>query len=179
MHIRIRPVFILKGLTKGLLLGVKQLIMTSAPSHVNQSLNWANCRWNKGLSKIKPSLTLKKHLNLNNVDLFNPILTTDKIPKDRRITRLLTNLDLLLQINKVNFQDTFRHMQPVPARLVKTGQQSQNTHYQVTLLPIPCHIHLNLGILNVYHWVWDCFFGKQNSKCYQPNTQSKYPKLVS
>lgn len=36
MHIRFRPVFILEGLTAGLPLGVKQLIVTSAPSGVNE-----------------------------------------------------------------------------------------------------------------------------------------------
>lgn len=49
-------------------------------------------------------------------------------------------------------------------RSVQTVQQRLDLHYQATLPPTPCHVCLNLGIPNAYHWIRDCPFRKQTLK---------------
>lgn len=152
--------FLLEGLTEGLPLDLRRLVITNAPKTLNE---WRELVFK--LSKLQPSWRISENKSER---IFQPNFQEHQQWRPQRPIINSSNS----QPRPWSYRNPFQNPQPRPNSSgnnnlsqrfsrPQTAQFRPNAHYQDVLPPSPCNVCLNIGIPNAYHWVQVCPFRQQ------------------
>lgn len=160
--------FILDGLTEGLPLEIKKLVVTNTPKNTTE---WRELVFKlvklqfPGKINEKPETAPQTpqfrqwRPQRNN---FNYDQSTSMRPWNYRVPYQAPRFAYQAPQNRPLMSNQPRNP-PVNVRPISTFSPRPNVHHhQATLPPTPCRICLNAGIPHVYHWMRECPFRTQN-----------------
>lgn len=151
--------FLLEGLTEGLPLDLRRLVITNAPKTLNE---WRELVFR--LSKLQPSWRMNENKNER---VYQPNFQEQRQWRPQRPD---INNSTNYQQRPWSYRTPFQTPQPRSnsnnnnSQRFSRPQNTQfrpNVHYQDVLPPSPCRVCLNIGIPNAYHWVQNCPFRQQ------------------